>query len=250
MAFLEIDTLTLRLGEPHREVLSGITFNAEASTLTLILGSNGSGKSVLLRAILGLLRASGRVRVEGQILGRNRRSLYRYTGVAFQNPDLQIFGDTVAEDLRLALHRTEGGAASWNGLAEGSDAAIDELDRLLDAFGLAACANDSPWDLSGGQRRRLALAAACAGRPSLLLLDEPYIELDYPAILALNAELQRLKHHGTTIIVASHETRDVWPLTDQVVLLHAGRCLFAGAPTASRALITPDHGLRPAEPLE
>mgnify|MGYP006267180021 FL=1 len=232
MAFLEVNSRSVRLGEPPREVLSAISFKAEAGSTTLVLGANGSGKSVLLRSLLGLVPGRGEVRVAGRRLRGRLQWLYRRSGVSFQNPDLQIFGDTVGEDIAIALE---------------PDTNEAEIGRLLHIFALEESAHRSPWELSGGQRRRLALATACAGSPELLVLDEPYIELDYPSIQALTGELRRLRESGSTVIVASHETRDIWPLTDQVIVLHAGQQLYAGDPLGALRFVQPEFGLRPLE---
>jgi energy-coupling factor transporter ATP-binding protein EcfA2 len=156
--------------------------------------------------------------------------------VCFQNPDLQIFGDTVAEDIGLAL--SSGGART-------AVEASGECTRLMGEFGLSEVASETPWTLSGGQRRRLALAGALAGPPKVLILDEPFLELDYPSVEQLITSLRGFRDRGGTVIVASHETRDIWPVVDQTVVMYGGEAVYTGPPHGARPYIVPAYGLRP-----
>lgn len=230
MATLSISNLTVRIGDPPREVLRGISFLADAGSLVLVLGANGSGKSVLLRTLLGFHRVKGgSILLDGRRIGHlGTREMRRRIGVTFQNTDVQIFGDTVASDLMIGHPEKR---------------VID--DEIIGAFGLSGLEDQSPAELSGGQRRRLALAGAFLNRPDFLILDEPFIELDYPHILAVLREIDRARDRGATVIVASHETRDIWERTDTVILLNEGQVLGAGAPTEVASLVGPAVGLRP-----
>jgi energy-coupling factor transporter ATP-binding protein EcfA2 len=230
MASLEITGLSVALGDPPREVLSGIDLVADAGSLTLILGANGSGKSVLLRTLIGLHSPkTGRILVDGQEAGRRgQRAFHRRCGVTFQNTDVQIFGDTVEQDLRIG---------------KGANYPLDA--PFLHAFGLAELRTAIPHELSGGQRRRLALAGAFLGSPDFLFLDEPFLELDYPHILHVLDRIEAVRAAGSVIVVASHETRDIWEIADTVVLLDGGRVVKSGPPADVIPWIGPAVGLRP-----
>ena len=235
MARLSIDRLTVSLGTPRRRVLSDVSLDCAPGTTTLVLGANGSGKSVFLRSILGLLRPdAGSVSLDGTPLGVRPERLYRRCGVCFQNPDLQLFGETVEDDIALALEARGHGSLDVEGVA-----------GVLDRFNLRDLATRAPWELSGGQRRRLALAGAFAGFPELVILDEPFLELDYPAVQELVAVLQEHRRNNGLAIVASHESRDLWEMVDQVVVLYHGRLAYVGPPDGAEVYVSPHYGLRP-----
>lgn len=237
MANVELKGISVDLGDPPRRIIDDFSLHCPSGTLTLIVGANGSGKSVLLRAILSLVSASsGSVTLDGEDVRRKPRLLYSVTGVCFQNPDLQIFGDTVAEDVALALTTRT---------SRTSDAITEDCRNLMAEFGLSDHEADSPWTLSGGQRRRLALAGAFAGDPKLLVLDEPFLELDYPSVDQLVRSLKEFRDTGGTVILASHETRDIWPVTNQTVVMYEGRAIYTGSREGARPYIVPDYGLRP-----
>ena len=230
MASLAVTGLSVALGDPPREVLSNVDIAAAPGSLTLILGANGSGKSVLLRTLIGLHKQNaGQIHIDGRELRRRRhREFQRRCGMTFQNTDVQIFGDTVQNDLRIGKN---------------ADYPLDL--SFLRAFGLEGLQNAIPHELSGGQRRRLALAGAFLGSPEFLFLDEPFLELDYPHIMRVIDRIEAITAAGTVVIVASHETRDIWEIADTVVLLDAGQVVKSGTPDEVAASVGPEVGLRP-----
>ncbi len=231
MAHLVVDRLSVRLGEPPRTILENVSLDLPPGTMALVLGANGSGKSVLLRSILGLLPSSdGAIYLDRKRLKGTFAALHRRAGVCFQNPDIQLFGETVGEDLAVAL---------------GEGERLD--DDLVGRFGLSSVLDAPPWELSGGMRRRLALAGAFAARPDVLFLDEPFLELDYPAVRVLAAELQRHCGRGGSVLLASHDTRDIWEMCHCVIILKDGVVEFAGSPGDAARYVTPAVGLRPFE---
>lgn len=234
MASIHLTDITVSAGDPPRDLLSRVNARFESGTISLILGANGSGKSMLLRTLLGLQpHRQGSVALNQKVLHRDFRLLHETVGVAFQNPDLQIFGETVREDVALAV--------------DPSGAPVNErtVSDLLDRFGLGECRDAPPWELSGGQKRRLALAGAFAGSPDFLVLDEPFLELDYPSIQSLTALLRERRDFGTGVVVASHETVDLWDIVDQVIVMSAGTVVYAGSREGATDVIGPAVGLRP-----
>lgn len=229
MAILAVKSLSLTAGDPPRQVLENIDFSCEPGTINLLLGANGSGKSVLLRTMLGLFSGyTGEIVLEEQSLRNDFEQLHRRSGVVFQNPEVQLFGSTVREDLSISL--PSGGRPD---------------EAVIEAFGLEGLLDLSPGELSGGQRRRLAIAGAIVANPDFLFLDEPFIELDYPAIRNLLRLLQCRRDRGCTVILASHESGDIWPLVDQLLIISAGSIRYRGPRENGRNMINESFGLRP-----
>ena len=229
MATLAVENAIVRLGEPPRTVLDSVSVTFHPGT-ALLLGANGSGKSVFLRSLLGLESLSdGEILFDGVPLSRKtRRQVHSAAGVTFQNSDVQIFGDTVRDDLAIGNRNID-----------------TENSTIVKEFGLYPFLDRPPFELSGGQRRRLAIAAALAGDPPYLFLDEPFLELDYPHVRALIDHLRRAKERGQIAIVAGHETRDIWEIADVVLIFDQGRIVAKGSPEAVTATIGPSLGLRP-----
>lgn len=230
MATLSVDNATVQLGEPPRTVIDGVSVAFQPGTVSLVLGANGSGKSVFLRSLLGLEQLShGEIRFGDVPLTRKtRRHVHASAGVTFQNSDVQIFGDTVRDDLEIGNRNNDRTSSP-----------------IIDEFGLRPLLDRPPFELSGGQRRRLAIAAALLNDPPYLFLDEPFLELDYPHIRRLVDQIQRARDRGQMVIVASHETRDMWEIADVVLVFDQGRVAAKGSPEAVKDMIGPNLGLRP-----
>lgn len=208
---LEVENLAFSF-DSARPVLRDITFAVFEGECVGIVGANGAGKSTLLWCLLGLLKAAGSVRFFGEKL--NKRSVARI-GVVFQNPEDQLFMPRLIDDLTLPLlNRGMPTAAA----AERARAALD-LVALQDAAARPAS------QLSLGERKRAAIAAALATSPELLLLDEPTAELDGRAVRQLADVLQ-----GFTMarIIASHHLEFLRDLAQRTLVLAGGRIIAAG----------------------
>ena len=226
MTALAIDLVSASLRRAGRPVLDGVTLAVPAGAFVAILGPNGAGKSTLLRLLTGELRAtSGTVTVfDAAVAGLDWRAgarLRRRIGVMPQltdgEPPVPLTVREVAGSGRVARGAPAGGAAV--------------VDRWLARLGLTALA-DRPFSrLSGGEQRRTHLARVLAQEPELILLDEPAGHLDFPAqeaLVALLAELWR--ETGVTVVLVTHELRQLPPSLSQVVLLHDGRVVRQGPP--------------------
>jgi ABC-2 type transport system ATP-binding protein len=200
-----------------RRVLHGLDFTVERGTVTGLLGPNGSGKTTMLRCVVGIQRVrSGAVTVLGEPAGTP--GLRRRVGYVTQSPS--IYGDlTTRENARYfgALH----------GLP------AREADRTLTEVGLAAVTDTLVADLSGGERARASLACALLGSPEVLILDEPTVGQD-PVIRAdLWARFHVLADAGTTLLVSSH-VMDEAGRCDRLLLLRDGALIADGTPDAVR----------------
>lgn len=221
----------------HRPVLRGITGHVPAGSLTILAGQNGAGKSTLLSLLAGILTPdSGGFRIGGLTSPGDEDRIRRAVRLVLQDPDMQILGATVAEDLTLAG---------------------DPRDpRFLDVARQAAGRMDllPLWDapvhtLSFGQRRKLCLAAALVHPPDqppprVLLLDEPLSNLDYPGVLEMRRILRHNTAAGLTQIAAAHELDPLADLAHHVLVLHDGRMALEGPPGEVLPNVRP-YGVRP-----
>ncbi len=210
---------------------SGVSFSLRPGELLLLCGRNGSGKSSLLEVLAGLhdgrtgrLSLFGAPIPEGQVPPRETR---QRIGLLLQNADMQIFGDTVEEDLALGLSADD--ATHAPGLAA----------RL----GLPAPAT-RVQNLSYGQKRKLCLATALLRRPEILLLDEPQSGLDYPALKEFSEILGNLLHSGTALILATHDPEPFLPLATNLLFLRPDGAPAFGPKEELRPRAE-EYGIRP-----
>ncbi|HEY7076981.1 MAG TPA: ATP-binding cassette domain-containing protein [Solirubrobacteraceae bacterium] len=210
--------------------LDGVTLTVEPGELVLLAGGSGSGKSTLLQAAAGLVphfhggTFAGRV-VCGGLDTREHgpAALSAVAGTLFQDPETQVVMGTVRAELAFPLENRGWGAAA---VARG-------VEEAALALGLAGLLDRRTHTLSGGELQRVALGAALAGRPRLLLLDEPTSQLDPVAGDELLGVLRRLNEEwGTAIVVAEHRVERCLPAADRVLELDGGRVVADAEPRA------------------
>ena len=216
------------------KALSQVNLELAAGQTLAIIGRNGSGKSTLARLICALAAPdSGSIQVAGLPLAgpdrpkskhlrrQNLRLLRQRVGCVMQYPEHQLFADTVAQDIAYGPHNLGYGP-------EQVQQRVDEAMKLLDISDLA---DRSPFDLSGGQRRLVAIAGVVACSPQLLVLDEATASLDPQACARIMRLLRVLHQRGVTIVMSTHADREALDLADQTLLLEHGETLDYG-PTA------------------
>lgn len=222
---LEVSGLTRRFPGAQKPALDGVSFSAPDGDFLVVAGSNGSGKSVLMGLIAGLdAPTAGAV-----------RSLPGRVGLVFQDADAQILGDTPEEDV----------AFGPKSLRLGADEVTRRVDESLARVGLSEKRQLPARSLSGGEKRRLAVAGILAIDAELIIFDEPYAGLDWPGVLQVNEILGALKADGKTVIVLTHELEKVLALADRLLVLDAGRLVFDGNPSdALESAPLADWGIR------
>jgi ABC-type sulfate/molybdate transport systems ATPase subunit len=209
-----MDTLELSFSVPLRAFDLRLDLGVGAETLALV-GPSGSGKSTVLRAVAGLVRATGRV-VTGSTtwLDSERR---------VDLPPEQRSVGLVFQDYALFPHLTVAQNVAYGGHARAA--------ALIDAYGLTNLAGERPARLSGGERQRVALARALAREPAVLLLDEPLGALDAETRAHVRAELRaHLRASGLPTVVVTHDYEDAAALADRVGVLVDGRVVQLGTP--------------------
>lgn len=214
-------------GPVRRVVLDGVSLRVGRGSCAAIVGVTGSGKSTLVQHFNGLLRpSSGELLVDGIRVSAARadlRGLRRRVGMLFQSPEAQLFAPTVQADVAFGPRRL--------GLAPALVAL--RVYAALEAVGLPPeqYARRSPFELSGGQMRRVALAGVLALEPSVLVLDEPTVGLDAAGRAEFYSFVRRAqRERGVTVALVSHDMAEVAALADQVLVLHAGRLVLGGHP--------------------
>lgn len=227
MNILELQNVSYRYGAgtPFEKVaLDDVSVGFERGKITGLIGHTGSGKSTLVQLLNGLLRPkTGKILLDGKDIWEKPKKIaaIRYrVGLVMQYPEYQLFDDTVRSDIGYAPRNM--------GL---SQAEIDERVREAASFvGLDdSLLEQSPFALSGGQKRRAAIAGTIAMRPDVLVLDEPAAGLDplgRTEILGGLREYQRT--HGTTVILVSHSMEDMAQYCDRIVALNEGRLFMQG----------------------
>lgn len=207
--------------------IMNIDFSVDRGLVVAVAGANGSGKSTLLSVMAGLYKPDhGRVLVDGC---QKQQELRNKCRLVLQDADMQIVGATVGEDLMLGREK----------LAEGEQ----EAKSVAARFQL-----DQEWDtpvhnLSWGMKKKLCLATALLDRPEVLLLDEPFSGLDYPAILEMRAAIAENRAAGLTQLISAHDLDSFIDLADMLAVLQGGRLVRAGSPHETDDLAA--YGVRP-----
>jgi biotin transport system ATP-binding protein len=234
MALIEVDRLGHRFAD-GTVALDAVSLSFDTGEFVVIAGSNGSGKTTLLRSLIGLLFPhSGSVRVCGKSVKRDPLFARQQVGMVFQDADSQIVGETVYDDAafgpeNLALSRQQ----------------IDEqVAHALAAVGLTALADKRPHHLSGGEKRRLAIAGVLAMAPRVLLMDEPFSNLDYPATCRVLEQILELHHNGHTVIITTHDLEKVVAHAQRLVIMDSGQVVADGLPAAVLTAGIEQFGIR------
>ena len=201
--------------------LKGVGLNISRGEFLLICGPNGSGKTTLLRTMSGLLKpTSGSIDINGFDPIRNSREIRTLMGIVFQDPDSQSVGETVREDLAFG--------------PENLGLAPTEIDNrvnwALHKMGIENLAEKPCYLLSGGEKRRLAIAGVMAMKPQVILFDEPFANLDYQGIREIVTYMIQWHQEGNTLIVATHDVEKVSAHVDRIAVLQSGEIKISGNP--------------------
>ena len=209
----------------EKKALDDVSLTINKGEFIGIIGHTGSGKSTLIQHFNGLEKASsGTIYFDGQdIYDRdfNMKSLRSRVGLVFQYPEHQLFETTVLEDVKfgpknLGLSKVEVDLRAFEAIKQ---------------VGLSEkCYDDSPFELSGGQKRRVAIAGVLAMKPEILILDEPTAGLDPRGRDEILDQIAKLHKEGLTVILVSHSMEDVAKYADRIIAMNSGKVAFDGTP--------------------
>ncbi|WP_455646162.1 ATP-binding cassette domain-containing protein [Methanosphaera sp.] len=202
--------------------LKGIDFKLEEGSMVSLLGHNGAGKSTFFLHFNGIIEpTSGSVEIEGKTLKYDKKSLLearQKVGIVFQNPDDQLFAPTVFEDVAFGPMNM--------GLPEEEvkQRSMDALEKV----GMAHVANKAPHHLSGGQKKRVAIAGILSMQPKVMVLDEPTSGLDPNGASSIMQLLYDLNAEGMTIIISTHDVDLVPMYSDDIHVIVGGKIIKSG----------------------
>jgi energy-coupling factor transport system ATP-binding protein len=202
------------------EALRGVTVEIEDEAFVAIMGENGAGKTTLVKHFNGILKpTTGEVTINGVSTRRaSVAELSRQVGLIFQNPDHQLFSETVEEEIAFALRNF--------GF---EDRVIDErVNWALNLLDLVEYGKTSPFMLSGGERKRVALASVLAWDPTIVIIDEPTIGQDYAQKEKLRQFIIQLNAQGRTVIMVTHDVEFVAECAPRVLVMSKGRIVADG----------------------
>ena len=209
----------------EKKALDDVSLTINKGEFIGIIGHTGSGKSTLIQHFNGLEKAtSGNIYFDGQDIydkDFNMKSLRSRVGLVFQYPEHQLFETTVLEDVKfgpknLGLSKVEVDLRAFEAIKQ---------------VGLSEkCYDDSPFELSGGQKRRVAIAGVLAMKPEILILDEPTAGLDPRGRDEILDQIAKLHKEGLTVILVSHSMEDVAKYADRIIAMNSGKVAFDGTP--------------------
>ena len=203
------------------EALKGVSLTVKDGEFVAIMGQNGAGKTTLVKHFNGLLKpSSGSVRVNGvETKKTSVATLARNVGFVFQNPDHQLFSETVDAEIAFALKN----------FGYEADVIEKRITWAVNLLGLTQYRKTSPFMLSGGERKRVALASVLAWDPQILILDEPTIGQDHRQKENLRQFIMQMQTQGKTIVIVTHDVEFVAECNPRVMLMREGKIVGDGA---------------------
>ncbi|MCG8334308.1 MAG: energy-coupling factor ABC transporter ATP-binding protein [Proteobacteria bacterium] len=220
MSHIEIKNLGHRFPNGHWGI-NEINLSVEQGSFVIIAGKNGSGKTTFCRHLNGLLSpTTGSITIDGLHVEKYPEKARRKVGMVFQNANAQIVGETVYSDVAFGPENL--------GLKR---AAINQrVEESLELTGLTGKELQSPHTLSGGEKRKLAIAGVLAMNPDILIFDEPFSNLDYPGSILILKQILDLHESGHTIFIVTHELEKTVACASQIVLFENGSIVKTGSP--------------------
>lgn len=227
---IKIENLThvyMRNSPFEKKALDDVSLGINDGEFVALIGHTGSGKSTLIQHLNGLLKpTSGKIIIDGQdILKRGVKlsDVRKKVGLVFQYPEYQLFEETIEKDI----------AFGPKNLGLKDEEILKRVKRAMEMVGIdyEEYKDKSPFDLSGGQKRRVAIAGVVAMEPKILILDEPTAGLDPKGRDDILSQIKTLhKNYNMTIILVSHSMEDVAKVADRIIVMNKATCILDGNP--------------------
>ncbi len=224
---IKVENLTYAYPTSKDFVLKNVSFEVRRGEVLAVIGPNGAGKSTLLKSLNGLVphfyggKYGGKVIVSGyEVLKTPISTLSTKIGFVFQDPEDQISG--------LALTVWEEVAFGLMMLGYPREVIAERVEEAIDYVGLRGLEKRSPFELSGGEMQRLAIATVLAVKPEVIVMDEPTAQLDPLGKFEVLSVVRKLAKEGATIVIAEHEIEDIAYFADKMLLLDDGRVIAYG----------------------
>jgi len=217
------------------EALSGVDLDIYEGETLLLAGPNGSGKTVLMRILANLLEPTeGDIFFRGKPLDKCKNILRHSVGLVFQDADAQILGETVEEDIRFGPEN----------LKLPKEEIERRLEETLSGLELAEKRDFVSRSLSGGEKRRLAVAGILSMGCETIIMDEPFANLDWPGVVQVLKIISELKKTGKTVVILTHELEKVLAFADRLVIIAGGKIRDSGEPEAVLDRLETTWGIR------
>lgn len=208
--------------------LNDVSLTIEEHSFVAFVGQTGSGKSTLIQNFNALLvPSSGQIEVDGFVItpkakkNKNVKELRKHVGIVFQFPEYQLFEETVEKDVAFGVKN----------FGADDNLALEKAHKALLSVGLdESYFSRSPFDLSGGEKRRVAIAGILAIEPDILVLDEPTAGLDPKGVHDIMSLVEQMHKDGKTIILVTHDMDVVMKYCEKVYVLNKGKLVFEGNP--------------------
>ncbi len=210
---------------PDRLALSDVTFNVAPNEILAVIGPPGSGKTTLIQHFNGLLKPThGKIYVDSFDLTCSKTDMYQIrkkVGLVFQFPEIQLFEETVFDDIAFGPRN----------LGFSSDQVEERVKQAMQTVGLGfeQFGKRSPFHLSGGEKRRAAIAGVLAIEPQILILDEPTVGLDRVGTDLIEKVIIQYHHQGKMVILVSHDIDLVARLAPRIIIMEAGKIIYDGS---------------------
>lgn len=226
---LKLSDVTKSFIGAEQPVLNGISFSVCDGDCIVVSGPNGSGKTVLMTLIAGLETPSA-----GSIVRSRKDGGELRIGLVFQEADAQILGDTVEEDALFGMRDSK----------LPKEVIAQRLEALTQ-LGLYEKRRSPARSLSGGEKRRLAVAGILMMEADVIIFDEPFANLDYAGVVQVTAMIEQLQRDGKTMMVLTHELEKVLALANRLIILHKGNLVYNAEPEqALHSGILEQYGIR------
>jgi cobalt/nickel transport system ATP-binding protein len=223
MNMIEAKEITYKYPDGTK-ALHGVNFNVEKGKIVALLGPNGAGKSTLFLHFNGIIEpSSGQINIANEPLKYSKSALHKArqkVGIVFQNPDDQLFAPTVREDVAFG---------PMNMGLSGKEV-DDRVSNCLEKVGMGGFEDKAPHHLSGGQKKRVAIAGILAMEPQIMVLDEPTSGLDPKGASQILKLLYDLNKEGMTIIISTHDVDMVPIYADKIYIISSGEIIKEGKP--------------------